>query len=121
MDGDGFDGYAIRHTKLHEEKIDPKSVAWGKPDADGLSLGAYLSPKKDKYALGERVRLLLFVRNEGKKFVDTVWANTTHPMPNDFLVTDEKGAKVVVRKGKDGNWLLPPWISGYMSGRTWSR
>jgi len=114
LDGDGFDGFSIRHTKLGEEKFDPKSVAWGEPDADGLSLGAYLSPNKAAYQIGERVRLRLFVRNEGTEAVKVAFANTTHPMPNAFNVTDEKGAKVAVRIGHD-QWSLK-WISGFMGG-----
>jgi HEAT repeat protein len=115
IDGDGFDGYPIRHTKLGIENIDPTAVAWGKPDPDGLSLGGYISPRKDKYALGERVSLLLFVRNDGRKRLPMSFANTTHPMPDDFTVTDEKGSKVDVCKGEDQNWSLP-WVSGYLGG-----
>jgi beta-lactamase regulating signal transducer with metallopeptidase domain len=112
---DGFVGLAIRDTKVAEEKIDPRQVAWGQPDAEGLSLGAYFSPKKERYQIGERVRLRLFVRNDGQKAVSTTWPNTSHPMPEDFTVTDEKGTNVTVRKGEDGNWIIP-WISGYVSG-----
>ncbi len=111
---DGFVGLTIGDTVLAEEKIDPKLVAWGKPDGDGLSLGAYLSPKKDKYEIGERVRLRLFVRNDGKEPVKATWANTSHPMPDDFTIIDETGAKVAVRIGHD-DWRLP-WISGYVGG-----
>jgi beta-lactamase regulating signal transducer with metallopeptidase domain len=114
LDGDGFDGFAIRHTHLREEQVNPGSVAWGPPDKDGLSLGAYLSPRKNAYALGERVRLLLFVCNVGDKNVEVVWANTTHPGADDFAVTDDKGAKVAVRPGHD-DWLIP-WISGFIGG-----
>ncbi|MBI1315218.1 TIGR03067 domain-containing protein [bacterium] len=111
---DGFVGLTIRNTELAEEKIDPKQVAWGKPDADGLSLGIYLSPKKAEYALGDRVRLRLFVRNEGKQPVETTWANTSHPMPDDLTVTDETGAEVSVRIGHE-SWALP-WVSGFVAG-----
>lgn len=111
---DGFVGLTIRNTLIAEEKIDPKDVAWGKPDDEGLSLGAYFSPRKAQYALGERVRLRLFVRNDGKQAVKTTWANTSHPMPDDFTVTDNTGAKVAARIGHD-SWSLP-WVSGYMSG-----
>lgn len=110
LDGDGFDGFSIRHTKLQEEQIDPKSVAWGKPDADGLSLGMYLAPKKDKYQVGERVRLRLFVRNGGTKTVPVTFANTSHPTP---AVTDQLGAKVAVRMGD--HWS-EKWISGFIGG-----
>ncbi len=74
LDGDGFDGFSIRHTQLHEEKIDPQSVAWGKPDARRVVASAGSSRRRRGTTItgfGERVRLLLFVRNEGKKFVDT--------------------------------------------------
>ncbi|MDA1049938.1 MAG: TIGR03067 domain-containing protein [Planctomycetota bacterium] len=111
---DGLVGFTIRHTKLPEEKIDPKQVAWGKPDPDRLSLGIYFSPRKDKYQVGDRVRLRLFVRNEGQEAVETMWANTSHPLPNAFTVTDESGANVAVRIGHE-SWELP-WISGYIDG-----
>lgn len=114
LDGDGFDSFAIRHTKLYGEKIDPKSVAWGEPDADGLSLGAYLSPKKDEYAVGDRVRLRLFVRNDGPKAVKMTLANTSHPMPGDFHVIAETGA-VEVRMDSEKNWS-EKWVSGYTGG-----
>ena len=104
----GTVGFTIRYTKLHEQKTDPKSVAWGKRDADGLSLGAFISPKKDKYALGERVDLRLFVRNEGTKTVEVTLANLSKPMP---LVTDQFGAKVAVRVGHR-DWLVLS-MSGY--------
>jgi WD40 repeat protein/beta-lactamase regulating signal transducer with metallopeptidase domain len=112
---DGFVGLTIRDTKVSEEKIDPQQVAWGLADKSGLSLGAYLSPKKEKYQIGERVHLRLFVRNDGEQPVKTAWANTSHPMPDDFTVIDEKGMPVAVRQGRDGNWEVP-WVSGYMSG-----
>ena len=111
---DGFVGLTIRNTLVAEEKIDPKDVAWGKADAEGLSLGAYLSPRKAQFALGERVRLRLFVRNDGAKAVKTIWANTSHPMPDDFTVTDTTGAKVAVYIGHE-SWSLP-WISSYTDG-----
>ncbi|MBS0263608.1 MAG: HEAT repeat domain-containing protein, partial [Planctomycetes bacterium] len=112
---DGFVGVTIRNTKISEEKIDPRHVAWGPADKSGLSLGAYLSPRKEKYELGERLRLRLFVRNDSQQDVDTSWANTSHPMPDDFRVIDQTGAKVAVRKGQAENWSLP-WISGSIRG-----
>ncbi len=114
MGHDGFVGFVIRHTKLADEKIDPKFIAWGRPDADGLSLGICLTPRKTQYQVGERVRLRLFVRNDSQKFVETTWANTTHPMPDDFSVTDEAGAKVAVHIAHD-QWRHP-WLSGYIEG-----
>ena len=114
MGHDGFVGFVIRHTKLADEKIDPKVIAWGQPDADGLSLGICLTPQKAQYRVGERVRLRLFVRNDSQKFVETTWANTTHPMPDDFTVTDETGAKVAVRIAHD-QWRHA-WLSGYIQG-----
>lgn len=112
---DGFVGLTIRDTLVSEEKVDPKQIAWGKPDAEGLSLGIFLSPKQAEYAIGARVRLRLFVRNDGKSAVNTTWANSTHPMPEDFEATDDKGANVAVRIGHE-SWHRP-WISGYVTGR----
>jgi len=111
---DGFVGLTIRDTLVREETIEPSAVAWGEPDADGLQLGAYLTPKKNRYAVGERVRLRLLVCNHGSQPVKTTWANTSHPMPDDFSVTDETGARVAVRIGHR-SWDLP-WISGYEAG-----
>ncbi len=101
-------------TRNCGKQINPSAVAWGPPDKDGLSLGADLSPNKNAYALGERVRLLLFVCNVGDKNVEVVWANTTHPAPDEFAVTDAKGATVKVRMGHP-DWLIP-WISGFIGG-----
>ena len=112
---DGLVGLTIRDTKIANEKIDPKQVAWGKPDAEGLALGAYLSPRKAQYALGERVRLRLFVRNDGQQPVKGLtFYRTSHPMPDDFTVTDDKGAKVGVRIGHE-DWDHP-WVSGATGG-----
>ena len=111
---DGFVGFTIRDTKLNDEKIDPKLIAWGKPDADGLSLGAYLSPKKETYQLGERIRLRLFVRNDSQQQVETTWMNSSHPLPEDFTITDESGAQVAVRIGHE-SWDHA-WVSGTRTG-----
>ncbi len=112
---DGLVGLTIRDTKIAEEKIDPKNVAWGKPDGEGLTLGAYLSPRKAQYAVGERVRLRLFVRNDGKQPVQGLtFMRTLHPMPDDFTVTDDKGSKVGVRIGHE-DWDHP-WVSGATRG-----
>lgn len=106
MGHDGLVGLTIRDTRIVDEKIDPTQVAWGKPDADGLVLGAYFSPRKANYALGERVRLRLFVRNNGSRTVDGLtFYNLTTPAVDDFNVTDETGAKVAVRLGHD-DWSL---------------
>lgn len=112
---DGLVGLTIRNTMIADEKIDPKLVAWGKPDAEGLSLGAYLSPKKAQYTLGERVRLRLFVRNDGQQPVNGLtFYRTSHPMPDDFTVMDDKGAKVGVHIGHE-DWDHP-WVSGATGG-----
>ncbi len=111
----GTVGFTVRHTKLHEEKIDPKSVAWGKPDADGLSLGLFLAPNKDKYQIGDHVQLRLFVRNDGKKAVEPTYANTSHPDAGDFIVTGHQSAKIAVRLGH-ADWDTA-WVSGFMRGR----
>ena len=113
----GFDGFTIRYTKLREEKIDPKSVAWGRPDAEGLSLGLFLLPKKDQYQIGERVQLRLLVRNEGQKTIEemTFW-NITWPETKDFTVTDQNGAKVQVRNSQMEEWSGPGWIAGATGG-----
>ena len=114
---DGFVGLTIRDTKIAQETIDPQQVAWGKPDAPGLSLGVYLSPKKEKYALGERVKLRLFVRNEGKQTVDNLtFYNISWPEPKDFTVTDQAGAAVAVRIVHDEQWGLQ-WVAGATAGR----
>jgi beta-lactamase regulating signal transducer with metallopeptidase domain len=114
---DGFVGLTIRDTEIVEEKIDPQQVAWGKPDARGLSLGVYLSPKKEKYAIGERVKLRLFVRNEGKQAVDNLtFYNVSWPNPKDFTVTDQTGAVVAVGNVHDEQWGLQ-WVAGATAGR----
>lgn len=112
---DGFVRFKIRDTKLEDETINPEDVAWGDPDEDGLELGIYLSPKKSTYQLGERVRMRLLVRNQGDQPVKTAWANTTHPMPSDFTVTDASGSRVPVFCSSEDNWTLP-WISGFRAG-----
>jgi beta-lactamase regulating signal transducer with metallopeptidase domain/protocatechuate 3,4-dioxygenase beta subunit len=111
---DGFVPYTIRDTKLPDEIIDPKDVAWGKPNEAGLAIGIYLSPRKANYQLGERVRLRMLVRNTTDKAVGTSWANTTHPMPDDFAITDEAGKPVNVSIGHDG--FSHAWISGFYTG-----
>ncbi len=114
---DGFVGLTIRDTEIAQETIDPRQVAWGKPDAHGLSLGVYLSPKKEKYALGERVKLRMFVRNEGKQAVDNLtFYNISWPEPKDFTVTDQKGAAVAVHSVHDEQWGLQ-WVAGATAGR----
>ena len=112
----GTVGFTIRDTKISEEKIDPKSVAWGKPGPDGLSLGLFLSPKKDKYEIGDRVQLRLFVRNEGDKVADGLtFMNITWPRTKDFTVTDQTRAKVPVRDGHE-EWSREVWIAGGETG-----
>ena len=114
---DGFVGLTIRDTQILTETIDPQQVAWGKPDAQGLSLGIYLSPKKEKYALGERVKLRLFVRNEGKQGVDNLtFYNISWPKPKDFTVTDQTGAVVDVRSVNDEQWG-EQWVAGATAGQ----
>ena len=114
---DGFVGLTIRDTQILTETIDPQQVAWGKPDAQGLSLGIYLSPKKEKYALGERVKLRLFVRNEGKQGVDNLtFYNISWPKPKDFTVTDQTGAVVDVRSVHDEQWG-EQWVAGATAGQ----
>ena len=114
---DGFVGLTIRDTQIGKETIDPQQVAWGKPDAQGLSLGIYLSPKKEKYALGERVKLRLFVRNEGKQAVDNLtFYNISWPKPKDFTVTDQTGAVVDVRSVHDEQWG-EQWVAGATAGQ----
>lgn len=113
----GTVGFSIRHTVLGEEKIDPEQVAWGKPDADGLSLGLFLSPRKAQYQIGERVQLRLFVRNEGRKAIDDLtFMNITWPVIEDFTVTDQTGARVAVRNGHE-EWSGPQWIAGAIRSR----
>jgi len=114
IDHDGFVSMTIRNEQFPDEKIDPDHIAWGAPDADGLELGGYLSPKKETYTMGEKVRLILYVRNNGPKSVNSVWSRTTHPMPDDFLVRDGSGDQVAVKIGHD-NWR-GGWISGAMGG-----
>ncbi len=114
---DGFVGLTIRDTEIAQETIDPQQVAWGKPDAQGLSLGVYLSPKKEKYAIGERVKLRLFVRNEGNQTVDNLtFYNISWPEPKDFTVTDQTGAVVAVSIVRDEQWGLQ-WVAGATAGR----
>ena len=117
LERNGTVGFNIRHTKLGEEKIDSKQVAWGKPDADGLSLGLFLLPKQDKYAIGDRVQMRLFVRNDGKQAIKemTFW-NITWPGTEDFTVTDRNGGRVEVRNSQVEEWSGPGWIAGAMSG-----
>ncbi len=113
----GTVGFSIRHTVLGEEKIDPQQVAWGRPDADGLSLGLFLSPRKAQYQIGERVQLRLFVRNEGRKAIDDLtFMNITWPVIEDFTVTDQTGARVAVRNGHE-EWSGLPWIAGAIRSR----
>jgi WD40 repeat protein len=111
----GTNGFTIRHTTVREERIDPGSIAWGKPDGDGLSIGLLLWPKRDKYVLGERTRLRLYVRNEGRKQVEVTFPNTTFPEADDFIITDQAGAIIAVHNG-DEAWSIP-WVSGYMASR----
>ncbi|MEI8019103.1 MAG: carboxypeptidase regulatory-like domain-containing protein, partial [Schlesneria sp.] len=114
---DGFVGLTIRDTEVAQETIDPKQVAWGKPDALGLSLGVYLSPKKEKYAIGERVKLRLFVRNDGNQTVNNLtFYNVSWPKPKDFNVTDQTGAVVAVGNVHDEQWGLQ-WVAGARAGR----
>ncbi len=42
---DGFVPFTVRHSDFPDEKIDPDSIAWGEPDADGMTLGAVLFAK----------------------------------------------------------------------------
>ncbi|HTN03569.1 MAG TPA: hypothetical protein VL132_16885, partial [Planctomycetaceae bacterium] len=108
----GTVGFSIRHRVLGEEKIDPEQVAWGRPDADGLSLGLFLSPRKAQYQIGDRVQLRLFVRNEGRKAIDDLtFMNITWPVIEDFTVIDQTGARVAVRNGHE-EWSGPQWIAG---------
>ncbi len=114
---DGFVGLTIRDTEVVNEQIDPRQVAWGEPDALGLSLGIYLSPKKEKYAIGERVKLRMFVRNEGKQAVDNLtFYNISWPEPKDFTVTDQTGAAVAVRSVHNEQWGLQ-WVAGARAGQ----
>ena len=114
---DGFVGLTIRDTEVVKETIDPQQVAWGKPDPLGLSLGVYLSPKKEKYAIGERVELRLFVRNDGKQVVDNLtFYNISWPEPKDFTVADQTGAAVPVSIVHDDQWGLQ-WVAGATAGR----
>ena len=114
---DGFVGLTIRDTQMLTEKIDPQQVAWGKPDAQGLSLGVYLTPMKEKYAIGERVKLRLFVRNVGKQTVDNLtFYNISWPEPKDFTVADQTGAVVNVRSVYDERWG-EQWVAGAVAGR----
>ncbi len=117
LERDGTVGFSIRYTKLDEERIDPKQVAWGKPDPDGLSLGLFLLPHKDKYQIGDRVQMRLFVRNDGKQAIKemTFW-NITWPETKDFTVTDQTGAMIEVRNSEIEEWSGPGWIAGAMSG-----
>ncbi len=113
---DGFVGLTIRDTKIREEKIDAKSVAWGKPDPAGLSLGLYLSPKKSKYQIGERIQLRLFVRNDSQQPVGGLtFMNVTWPKTKDFTVTDPTGANVAVRNGHE-EWSGAIWVAGASEG-----
>ena len=110
------DESTVRDTKDREEKIDAKLIAWGKPDATGLSLGLYLSPKRDKYQIGERLKLRLFVRNDSQQPVDGLsFKNITWPKTKDFTVTDSTGANVAVRDGHK-EWSGPMWIAGASAG-----
>jgi hypothetical protein len=112
----GMMGFTIRDKKIGEEKIDPKSIAWGKADAQGLSLGLYLMPRKEKYAVGERVQLKLFVRNDGAARVEGMtFYNITWPRIGDFTVTDQTGAEVGVRNGHE-EWSGPGWVAGATAG-----
>ncbi|MCY2966459.1 MAG: hypothetical protein NT069_22980 [Planctomycetota bacterium] len=103
---DGHVGLTIRDHQVAEEKIEPRHVAWGTPDAEGLTLGIYLSPRKAQYAIGDLVRLRFLVRNSGSQPVKTMWPGISVPMPDDFTVTDETGAKVAVAIGHQ-NWDSP--------------
>lgn len=111
---DGFVRFTIRNTTIADEVIDPRMVAWGKPDIDGLSLGIYLSPRKAYYAIGERVRLRIYVRNEGRSKVSLTTPNTSHPGEDAFSVVDTAGGKVPVELGHK-DWIVP-WISGATAG-----
>ena len=82
-----------------------------------MSLGIYFSPKKEKYAIGERVKLRLFVRNEGTQAVDNLtFYNISWPEPKDFTVTDQTGAVVNVHIVHDEQWGLQ-WVAGATAGR----
>ncbi len=109
---DGFVPFSIRNDKFADEIIDPESVAWGKPDADGMTLGGYLSPMKEEYQPGDRVRLHLFVKNNGTKPVSTGWPRLLFPMPDDFTILDQKGEEV--RASIAGEKWGIPWVSGYV-------
>ena len=118
---DGFVGVTIRDTKLADELIDPSLIAWGKPDADGLVLGVYLSPRKEQYQFGERIRVRLFVRNNGQRQVPTTWMNSSHPMPEDFTVTSETGENIAVMLGHhdwDRGWVSGAMLGGIAPGET---
>jgi len=111
----GTVGFTIRDTKISEERIDPKSVAWGKPDASGLAVGLTLFPQKQNYAEGERVQLRLFVRNEGNP-LETSFPNITWLKGNDILVVESNTAKVGVRGGHE-HWIDEAWVAGAVSVR----
>lgn len=116
LDRDGFIHVKIRETQLGEEKIDPKSVAWGKPDKEGLTMGLYLSPQKKVYEVGDRVRLRLLVRNDGKAPIKSMtFPNIKWPGTKSFTVVDDKGAKVAMRNGHE-DWTGPAWLAGAMVG-----
>ena len=111
---DGFVPFTIRNDRFADEIIDSENVAWGKPDADGMTLGGYLSPMKQEYQLGDRVRLHLFVKNNGTKTVRTGWPRLLFPMPDDFTVVEENGEEVRASIG-DEKWQVP-WVSGHFGG-----
>ena len=112
---DGFVGFTIRHTVYQGETIDPKQISWGQPDQDGLAIGTMLLPAKKSYRVGERVRLRLWLRNQGKQSVDMTYPNLVHPAILDFQCTGPDGETIPVKIGHE-QWEIP-WISGYTASQ----
>ena len=79
--------------KLPKPALKDDGLAWG-PPVDGLSAAAELVPKRDDYALGEKIELRFHIRNVSDHAI-TVAGETWRQEagPNAVIVEDQQGRR----------------------------
>jgi hypothetical protein len=87
---------AIQGPKLPKPAWKDDGLAWG-PEVDGLRAAAELSPKKDAYALGEKIALRFHIRNASDRAITIAsdsWLQQAGP--DAVIVEDERGQRLRV-------------------------